>query len=628
MTDAATLPGLMLQNARLRGQRPALREKALGIWQTHSWQDYAEQVRLFAQGLEAMGFAPGETLCVIGDNRPRLYWAQLAAMALGGVALAVDPDAGGEQLAAILAHSGAVVVVAEDQEQVDKLLSLRERLPGLRLLVHDRGRGMRGYAVDILHGFEAVQEMGRDIGDPASFAQRVDALEPGAAAMLVYAGDGQTLKGASLSHAGLVAAASRFVVAVGLREGDNHFAYLPMARIEEVLCGMAAGLVAGATCNCPESAETAALDRRELGPSGFTATARGWEGMQAGLLARARNASGLKRWTFERFHGAGLRREALRAAGETVPLGLGLECALGEVLVFAAVRDQLGLRQARWCHAVGTAPDPDMFRYFRALGINLKRFYGPVELSGLCAVQADGEASPEDVGRPCPGVEVRIDADGQVLARGPGLFLGYHRDEAATRAAIDADGWLRTGETGALDQGGRLVIVDRAGAVGRLADGTTFLPRQVESRLRLSPYILEAVAAGPDRPFVCAMIVIDPDTVADWANRRGLSFTDTVELRQLAEVRDLLRGEVRRANADLAEGAGVRRFVLLAGDPEDAGGDRAAEAVLRSSLGEEYDLVLDALYGGSQEVGLRAETAAGGDRKGDGKVRLAILEVT
>lgn len=629
MADPATLPGLMLHNARLRGQRPAMREKALGIWQTHSWHDYAEQVRLFAQGLEAMGFASGETLCVIGDNRPRLYWAQMAAMSLGGVALAVDPDAGGEQLAAILSHAEAVAVVAEDQEQVDKLLALRDRLPRLRLLVHDRGRGMRGYAIDILHAFEAVQEMGRDRGDAASFAQRVEGLDPGAAAVLVYSGAvaaGQELKGACLSHAGLVAAATRFVAAVGLREADNHLSYLPMARIEEILSGMAAGLVAGVACNCPESAETAALDRRELGPSGFTATTRGWEGMQAGLLARAKNASGLKRWTFERYHRAGLRREALRAAGAPVPMGLRIACALGEVLVYAAVRDQLGLRHARWCHAVGAPPDPDMFRFFRALGINLKRYYGPAELSGLCAVQADGEASAENVGRPCPGVEVRIAADGEVLVRGPGLFLGYHRDEAATRAAIDAEGWLHTGETGALDEGGRLALAERAGAVGRLADGTPFVPRQVESRLRLSPYILEAVAIGHDRPFACALILVDSDPLADWAGKRGLSFADTVELRQAAEIADLLLGEVRRVNADLAQPGRIRRVLLLAGEVE--AGDSTAEAALRLHLGEDYARILDALYDGSQDIELQAEIASGGDRQDQGRARLSILEVS
>ena len=630
MANAETLPALMLENARVRPDRPAMREKHLGIWETYDWADYTQQVRDFALGLQAMGFRPGDKLCVVGDNRPRIYWAEMAAMSLGGVAVPVYQDAIAGELVYVLNDADVVAIVAEDQEQVDKVLSLRDQLPMLRILAYDDPRGMSGYDVDILVGIDEIQAKGaaEHRRDPAAFARGVEQVRPDDLALMVYtSGTTGRPKGVMLSHANIVLSGRKFVENEDVRESDDFLSYLPIAWVGEALYGLAASLLVGCACNCPEGPETLTADLRDLGPTGFVAAPRVWESMLSELLVKSNNATGLKRGVFDYFRQVALEANRIETDGRPLPALLRLKRAIGEILVYGPVRDQLGLRRARWCYTGGAPLGPDTFRFFRSFGVNLKQLYGSTELSGVCTIQADAEASADHVGRPVPGVEVRVAATGEVLVRSPGVFVGYYKNDKATAEAVDPDGWFHTGDAGILDERGFLTIIDRAKDVGKLVDGSPFAPQFVENKLKFSPYISEAVSFGHEKPFVCAMIAIDANTVGNWAERKGLPYTNYMDLSQKPEVRDLIREEIRRINQTLTEVARVRRFLLLAKDldADDAEITRTRK-LRRGYIAERYAPVIEAFYSQGHEVELATEVTFEDGRKSMLETRLTILE--
>jgi long-chain acyl-CoA synthetase len=608
MSDSQTLPRLLLKNAAEIGSRTAMREKDRGIWQAHSWRESLEQVRDFALGLAALGFARDDKLSVIGDNRPRLYWAQLAAQALGGIAVPVYQDSIAKELAYVLDHAEVTVVVAEDQEQVDKILSLKPALPRLRAIVYDDPRGMLAYREDLLVSFSDVQARGREFGraHPGYFEAEIAKGCADDVAMIAYtSGTTGNPKGAMLTHGNALTTAKTFMEAEDVRRDDEWLAYLPMAWVGDAFYTLVLSLAAGFTCNCPESPETVQRDLRELGPTTVLAPPRIWENMLTAVQIRAADSSGLKRWVFERFRTAAERAETLRADGKRVPIALRVLCGLGEFLVYGPVRDQLGLRRARWAYTGGAPLGPETFRFFRAFGVNLKQVYGSTEVSALVSIQPDNEANPTTVGRPCPGIEVRIADRGEVLIRSAGVFKGYYKAEDATRAVVDDDGWFHTGDAGFVDPRGHLVIIDRAKDVGALADGTPFAPQFIENKLKFSPYIREAVAFGHERPFVTAMIAIDPNTVGSWAERRGLAYTSYMDLSQKPEVRALIGDAIRTANETLPEAGKIRRFLLLAKDldADDAEVTRTRK-VRRRFVAEKYAAVVDAFYRGAREADL------------------------
>jgi long-chain acyl-CoA synthetase len=362
-------------------------------------------------------------------------------------------------------------------------------------------------------------------------------------------------------------------------------------------------LTVGFCCNCPESPETVQRDLRELGPTIVLAPPRIWENMLTAVQVRAADAPPLKRRVFETFRTVAEQAEIRRADGARVSPALRAACALGEFLVYGPVRDQLGLRRARWAYTGGAPLGPDTFRFFRAFGVNLKQVYGSTEVSALVSIQPDAEANPTTVGRPCPGIEVRIADRGEVLIRSAGVFKGYYKADDATREVIDADGWFHTGDAGFLDPLGHLVIIDRARDVGALADGTPFAPQFIENKLKYSPFVREAVAFGHDRPFVTAMIAIDLGTVGNWAERRGLAYTSFMDLSQKPEVRRLIGEEIARCNQTLPEALRVRRFLLLTKDldADDAEMTRTRK-VRRRHVAEKYARVVEAFYGGRDEV--------------------------
>src|SRR6266542_2348850 len=608
VTDPATLSRLLQRNARDRGDRPAIREKDRGIWQSWIWREYHDHVRDFALGLAALGFQRGEKLSVIGDNRPRLYWAQVAAQVLGGISAPVYQDSIAKELQYVWSHAEVAVIVAEDQEQVDKVVSLKDQLPAVRHVVYDDPRGMAQYRHDWLRSFADVEELGRKFGQehPGYLEATIEQGRPDDVAMIWYtSGTTGHPKGAMLTHANLIETARMLTKVEDVRPEDDWLSYLPMGWAGDGFYSLVMGLLVGFCCNCPESPETVQRDLRELGPTTLLAPPRIWENMLTSVQVRAADAPPLKRWVFDRFRGVAERVEILRSEGKPIPPGLRLLHALGEFLVYTPVRDQLGLRRARWVYTGGAPLGPDTFRFFRAFGVNLKQAYGSTEVSALVSVQPDAEANPTTVGRPCPGIEVKIADRGEVLIKSAGVFKGYFKADDVTREVIDAEGWFHTGDAGFLDPRGHLVIIDRAKDVGALADGTPFAPQFIENKLKFSPYIREAVAFGHERPFVAAMIAIDPSTVGNWAERRGLAYTSYMDLSQKAEVCRLIREEIAKGNRTLPEALRIRRFLLLTKDLEaDDAEITRTRKVRRRFIAEKYVPVIDALYGGKDEVEL------------------------
>jgi long-chain acyl-CoA synthetase len=631
VAELATLPRLLLRNAGEFGTRTAIREKDRGIWQSYTWAEYHAHVRDFALGLAALGFKREDRLSVIGDNRPRLYWAQVAAQCLGGVSVPVYQDSIAKELAFVWNHADVSVIVAEDQEQVDKVVGLKDELRALRVVIYDDARGMLHYKHDWLKSFADVEALGREFGATHGgyFEAAVEQGKADDLAFVCYtSGTTGSPKGAMLTHANALETAKMAMAAEEFRVDDDYLAYLPMAWVGDAFYTLIMSLYVGFACNCPESPETVQRDLRELGPTLVLAPPRIWENMLTAVQVKGADAPYLKRSVFEYFRRVAERAEILRSEGKPVPPFLRLACALGEFFVYGPVRDQLGLRRTRWALTGGSPLGPDIFRFFRSIGVNLKQVYGSTETTGLVSLQPSQEANPTTAGRPCPGVEVRIAERGEVLVKSPGIFRGYLKNDEATREVIDAEGWFHTGDAGFIDPRGHLVIIDRAKDVGSLADGTPFAPQFVENKLKFSPFIREAVAFGDQRPFVTAMVAIDMNTVGNWAERRSLAYTSYMDLSGKPEVRALIRDEISKCNETLPAAGKVRRFLLLTKDLEadDAEMTRTRK-VRRRFVAEKYAPVIEAFYGGRNEVALTTSITYEDGRQADLQSRVHVENV-
>ena len=614
-----TLPKLLERNARENPDIAGIREKTRGVWQTLTWTDYRDRVRDFALALASMGFRRGDKLSVVGDNRPQLYVAQLSAQVLGGMSVPVYQDSIASELVYVLNHAESSVIVAEDQEQVDKALSLKNKLPNLRLIVFDDSRGLWDYHDPILRSFESMLEAGRAFAkaNPELYAAELAKGRSDDIAMIAYtSGTTGNPKGAMLSHRNMMAAAESFLKVNDVRAGDNWLSYLPMAWLGDAAFSLGLALVGKLTANCPESPETVQRDLRELGPSAMLAPPRIWESMLTQMQVKGDDASPVKRRVFDYFRGLAERCELKRTDGGSLSLAERLGLAAGEIFVYGPVRDQLGLRNARWCYTGGAPLGPDTYRFFRSFGINLKQIYGATEASALVTCQSNAEANPNTVGRPMPGVEVRIDDRGEVMLKGPNVFKGYFKQEESTRTTLTGEGWLMTGDAGFFDKQGHLVIIDRAKDVGKLADGSAFAPQFIENKLKFSPYIREAVAFGDGRPMVVAMIAIDMQTVGTWAERKGLAYSSFMDLSRKPEVAALIAEEIGKANATLPDVQQVRRFLLLNKELEadDAEMTRTRK-VRRRFVAEKYAAVVDAFYNGAGRVKVTMEITFEDGRK-------------
>ncbi len=615
-TDLDTFPKLALHNARHMPDKVAIREKGYGIWQSYTWRRYADEARLIALGLAALGFARGDKVAVVGDNRPHLYWAMLAAQALGGVAVPLYQDSIESEMQYVVEHAEARFAVVEDQEQVDKLLRVRAECPRLEHIVYGDPRGMRHYADPCLLSLEAVQELGRKFTreHPEYFDAEVARGAADDIAIICYtSGTTGRPKGTMLSHRNLIVTARNAVEREGLTASEEVVAYLPMAWIGDHMFSFGQSIVAGFTTNCPESAATVLHDLREIGPTYFFAPPRIWENLLTSVMVRVDDGSAVRRRMVRFFLDVARRVERRRLAHQAVPLADRLLYQLGRVLVYGPLRDNLGMRRIRIAYTAGEAIGPELFEFYRSLGINVKQLYGMTESSALVCIQRDGDVRVDTVGTPLPGVELRISPSGEVMYRSPGVFRGYYKSPEATRETME-DGWVHSGDAGVIDRDGHLKIIDRAKDVGRLADGTLFAPKYLENKLKFSPYVKEAVCVGPGRPFVAALVNIDLGSVGNWAERLNIAYTSYADLAQKPEVYELIRLEVERVNESLRSdadlcGAQIRRFLLLHKelDADDQEMTRTRK-VRRGFVAEKYAALIHALYSESDSV--KVETLA------------------
>jgi long-chain acyl-CoA synthetase len=630
-----TFPKLVRHNAERFGGRVAVREKDLGIWQAYTWSDYHERGRRIALGLASLGFARGDKTAVVGDNRPELYWAVLAAQMLGGVPVPLYQDSIEKELVYIVDHAEARFAVAEDQEQVDKLLRVREQCRRLEVVVYDDSRGLRGYSEPGLLSLAELEERGEKfaLGHPAYLDGEVARGGGEDTAVICYtSGTTGSPKGAMLSHRNLIAMARIAAEREGLRPDDEALAYLPMAWVGDHMLSYAQAIATGFAINCPESAATVLSDLKEIGPTYFFAPPRIWENLLTNVLVRLEDAAWPKRRLTHFFLTLAQDLERRRLERQPLPRLARLLEPIGRLLVHGPLRDNLGMRRIRLAYTAGEAIGPEIFVFFRALGINVKQLYGMTEASVFVAVQQDGDVRVDTVGTPMPEVEIRISEAGEVLFRSPGVFQGYFKNPEATRQTVE-DGWIHSGDAGFLDHAGHLKIIDRARDLGRLADGTTFAPKYIENKLKFSPYVKEAVTLGPGRPYVTALINIDLGAVGNWAERRGIAYTSYTDLSQKPEVYDLVQQEVARVNASLLEdevlrGARVRKFLILHKelDPDDEEITRTRK-VRRGYIAQKYAPLIEALYGDGDRVTVEARVTYEDGRTGTVRAEVAIREL-
>jgi long-chain acyl-CoA synthetase len=632
-----TFPRLLLHHAAVRPHRPAIREKDLGIWQTWTWAQALEQVRALARGLAAQGFRRGDHLAVIGANRPRLYWSMMAAQALGGVPVPLYEDAIASETQFVIEDAGARFAVAEDQEQVDKLLEVLERCPRLERIYYDDPRGLRHYAQPQLASLEQLEALGRGAAarDPGLFEREIAQGRPDDVATILYtSGTTGHPKGVILTHAAMIATGRAYTDFEKLTADEEMLAYLPLAWVGQNLFSYSQSMVAGFCVSCPESAETVMTDLREIGPTYYFAPPRVLEGLLTQVTIRMEDASRPKRALYRYFMNVARRVGGRITDGERVGPGDRALYALGDLLVYGPLRNVLGMSRVRVAYTAGEAIGPDLFVFYRSIGINLKQLYGQTETTVYVCVQPDGQVKPDTVGPPLPGVEVRVADSGEVLVKSPGLFREYHGDAAATAQAKDAEGFFHTGDAGFLDADGHLKIIDRAKDVGRLSDGTLFAPKYIENKLKFFPYIKEAVCFGHGRDRVCAFVNIDMEAVGNWAEKRNLPYSGYIDLASQAPVYDLIRDCVERVNRDLAADAKlansqVRRFIVLHKELDaDDGELTRTRKVRRRHIAEKYAALVDALYSGADHVFVETQMRFEDGRTGTVSADLGIAEVT
>ena len=637
---SATFPGLMLEHAAKRPDAAALRIKEYGIWQTTTWAQLAQLVRRLAGGLAEAGLESGDHVVVIGENRPRLYAAMLATQSLGGVPVPLYQDAVGAEFVFPIQNAEVRYAFVEDQEQVDKMLEIREQCPGLRHIWFDEPRGLRHYDEPGLASMDLLVEAGKAYhkAHPQFFDIAVSRVAPkDVGAMFFTSGTTGKPKGVVHTHFTLLdraAAGARFD---HLTEREEVLAYLPPAWIGQNIFSYAQWLACGYVVNCPESAETVTIDLKEIGPTYYFAPPRVFEGLLTSVMIRMEDASAVKRWLFHRC------MELARRIGPDImdgkPVGAldALKYRLGNLLIYGPLRNTLGMSRVRVAYTAGEAIGPDLFTFYRSIGINLKQLYGSTETAVFVCIQPDNEAKADTVGVPIDGVEIKLADSGEILVKSPGLLREYYKNPEATAEVLTDDGWYRTGDAGFLDAGGHLKIIDRAKDVGRIQggpnDGAMFAPKYVENKLKFFPFIKEAVAFGDRREMVCAMINIDVEAVGNWAEKRNLPYAGYTDLAQKPEVYELIAECVEKINADLAQdamlaGSQIRRFLVLHKELDaDDGELTRTRKVRRGYIGEKYQPLVDALYGGKTEQFIETAVKFEDGRSGSVSATLKIVDV-
>jgi long-chain acyl-CoA synthetase len=608
--SADTFPKLLIERARKYGSRKiALREKDLGIWQSFTWEDYLEKVKYFSLGMISLGFQPGDKISVIGDNKPEWLIAELAAQAAGGFGTGIYQDSILKEVTYIINHSETKFVIAEDQEQVDKILDMREELPDVKKVIYYDPKGMSKYRSDLLAYFPDVIEMGKEYEKthPGQFERNVENTRTDDVAWIcTTSGTTGFPKLAMLTHSNLISMATNLGKFDPKYDTDEFVSFLPLPWVGEQMMAMASGLLFGLTVNFPESVESAQADLREIGPHIMFSPPRVWENLCSSVQVKVMDASFLKRWVFNTCVPIGRKWSEYKFEKKAPPVYLKILYLVAYVAVFKALKDRLGFSNIRSATTGGAALGPDTFKFFHALGISLKQIYGQTEISGISCVHKDSDINPDTMGEPIPETEVRISETGEILSRGPAVFLGYYKQPEETAKTV-IDGWLHSGDAGYLTPEGHIVVIDRIKDVMSLIDGVKFSPQFIENKLKFSPYIKEAVTVGHKRDFIIAMICIDFGIVGNWAEKNKINYTTYTDLSSKTEIVDLIQREVEKVNKGLPENAKVKRFILLYKelDPDDDELTRTRK-VRRHFVEEKYREIIDGMYEGKDSIKIEA----------------------
>ena len=635
LVDNQTFPGLLLKHSQNSADSPAFREKYLGIWQTYSWRESAEQVRALACGFAVMGLKRGDTIAIIGDNRPQLYWVFLAAQSIGAVPVPMYQDGVAEELQYVLNHAGVRFAVVEDQEQTDKLFLIKDRCSQLEEIIYKDSRGMQDYNQPFVHNYTDVQERGRayDEENPDFFQRELAVTGPDDVAGVFYtSGTTGNPKGVQLTYSNLLVSANRFSHQEALQDGERQINYAPMAWVGDHFF-LALALSAGYSTNCPESRETLLTDLKEIGPTIFFGAPALWEGLLTTITIRMEDAGRFKRGLYRYFIDVAQRAGTDLLDRRPVGLADRLRYWLGEVFVYGPLKNNLGLSHTRLAITGGAPLGENTFSFYRSIGINLKQIYGQTECSAYATRHHNGDARQDTVGPPCEGVEIRIADSGEILVKSPGNFAGYFKNPEATRETLTEDGWLRTGDAGIMTDDGHLKVIDRANDVGALNDGTLFAPQYIENKLKFFPYIREAVALGNARNYVTVFINIDLEAMGNFAERIGLSYSGYTDLSQRDEVYDLIRQNVEEVNQDLTRDSNlassqIRRFIVLHKELDaDDGELTRTRKVRREFVGEKYRKLIDALYSDQQHVEVESEVTFEDGSKGSISADLKIYSL-
>jgi long-chain acyl-CoA synthetase len=635
-----TLPKYLIHNAVAIGARPAMRHKDLGIWQTWTWAKMLEEIRAFSVGLSELGLKRGDKFAIVGSNRPRLYWAMCAGQALGAVPVPVYADAVADEMSFVLAHAEVTLAVVEDQEQVDKIIAISDRLPQLGKVIYDEPRGLRDYVQRRLISFEDVQGVGRNklAGDAGCLKRWEAGVAEGKGSdlsvILYTSGTTGRSKGVMLTFENTIISARNANAFDHLDQNEEVIAYLPLAWVGDYIFSYVQAYVAGYCVNCPEAADTVVQDRREIGTTYAFAPPRVYENVLTLTTVRMADAGAIKRKVFDFFIGVAGRWGEKILDGEKVPLTARLLYAAGNFLVYAPLMNQFGLSRVRVAYTAGEAIGPEIFRFWRGIGLNLKQLYGQTEASVYVTAQLDGEIHCDTVGTASPDVEIKISEAGEVLFRSPGVFAGYYKDPDKTAEVLTADGWVHTGDAGFFDpKTKQLKIIDRAKDLGHLVDGTVFAPKYIENKLKFYPNIREAVAVGAGRDFVCTMINIDLTAVGSWAERNDVVYGSYQELAGNPLVYDMIARHIDEVNRSLSEeeimaGAQIRRFLILQKelDPDDGELTRT-QKLRRGHIIDRYAPLVEAFYNGSTEAQIATEVTFEDGHKGVLAARVTIRDV-
>jgi len=604
------LINLLAGNARDYPEQVAMRERDKGIWQEYSWADYLAQVLAFAAGLETYGIAPEENILVIGDNRPALYFGMLGVVTLRAVPSPAYPDTTPGEVADQLRREEIRFALAEDQEQVDKLLHIREDYPELQWIIYDDPRGLAGKEPHGVVAFRDIAEQGRERLEREPGLQ--DELLARAsvhdiAVLLHSSGTTGSPKGIPLKHGHILAGVRNAAAAGYFEQGETHMAYLPLAWVGDFIFSVGAAITLKFSVNIPERQETALHDLREIAPTLYFSSPRAWSNMLTRIQVGIDEAPGFKRWLYNRFMPFAVELERRRLNGHRPSALERCWRGLGAILVYGPIKDQLGLGRVERPYTAGEAIGEEVFLYFRALGLNLRQFYGQTENCALCAAQDPDTLKLHTVGKPFPGVEVRISDSGEILMRGDNIFDGYYKKPDATAETLQ-NGWLHTGDAGYLEEDGQIVVLGRVSEVIYTAAGERFIPTYVENHIKFSQYIKDVCVIGEKRDYLTAIVCIDLDAVGHWAEERGVAYTSFADLSQKTEVYDLIQRVIRGVNTKLPEGIRIRRFVNLHKefDPDDGEVTRTRK-LRRNVIDKHYAPIIEALYDGRSGVEYEAQ---------------------